>query len=311
MIGFFVSTLALRIDLSEEPSAGQLLKRVRKATIAVQAHQDLPFEQVVEIVQPPRRTDMTPNFQVMFAWQKNDIGKLDLEHVKASVEDTQFNDLKFDLDLELSEQDGEIVGDLNYSTALFDRGTIERHVGYLECMLRWMTNNTGEPVATALILGTAERELLLETWNNTEQPYPDNTCLHQLFEDQVELSPNAVAIVHDERTLTYRELDTQANRIALQLLDAGVKPGEYVMLLLDRSISLIASQIAVLKTGAAYVPIDTLAPVDRQEYIASDCKSAVLLTDEHTEVPPEIQAAVLRIRTKRPHAEHVHGKGLH
>ncbi|CAO3566687.1 unnamed protein product [Mortierella alpina] len=308
LIGFFISTLALRIDLSEEPSAGQLLKRVRKATMAAQAHQDLPFEQVVEIVQPPRRTDMTPIFQVMFAWQNNDIGKLDLEHVKASVEDTQFSDLKFDLDLELIEQDGEIVGDLKYSTALFDRQTIERHVGYLESMLRWMTNNTEEPVATAPILGTTERELVLETWNNIEQPYPDKTCLHQLFEGQVELSPDAIAIVHDERTVTYRELDTQANRIAHQLLDAGVKPGDYVMLLLDRSVSLVASQIAVLKTGAAYVPIDTLAPVDRQEYIASDCKSTVLLTDELTDVPPEIQAAVLRISTKRPHAEHMHVK---
>ncbi|CAO3566634.1 unnamed protein product [Mortierella alpina] len=308
LIGFFVNTLALRIDLSEEPSAEQLLKRVRKATMAAQAHQDLPFEQVVEIVQPPRRTDMTPIFQVMFAWQNNDIDKLDLEHVKASVEDTQFNDLKFELDLELIEQDGEIVGDLNYSTALFDRQTIERHVGYLESMLRWMTNNTKEPVATAPILGTAERELLLERWNNTEQPYPDNTCLHQLFEGQVELSPNAVAIVHDERTLTYRELDTQANRIAHQLIDAGVKPGDYVMLLLDRSISLVASQIAVLKTGAAYVPIDTLAPVDRQEYIASDCKSTVLLTEELTDVPSEIQAAVLRISTEHTHIEHLNVK---
>ncbi|KAF9272600.1 hypothetical protein BGZ68_002271, partial [Mortierella alpina] len=251
LIGFFVSTLALRLDLSEDPSTGQLLERVRKTTIAAQAHQDIPFEQVIEIIQPPRRTDMTPLFQVMFAWQDNDVDTLKFRGIEAVSEDIDYGVSKFDLELFLSEENGEIVGELNYSTALFDYETIDRHVGYLGSMLRWMTNAAEEPVGTAPILGTSERELLLVTWNSTEQPYPDNACLHQLFEDQVEMSPEAIAIVHDERTLSYRELNAQANEIAYQLLEAGVKPGDYVMLLLDRSIALVASQIAVLKIGAA------------------------------------------------------------
>ncbi|KAF9272806.1 hypothetical protein BGZ68_002078, partial [Mortierella alpina] len=206
--------------------------------------------------------------------------------------------LKFELELVLYEQNDEIVGGLKYSTALFDCATIERHVGYLESMLRWMTSSTEEFITTAPILGAFERELLLETWNRTEQPYPGNTCLHQLFEEQVELSPEAIAIVHDERTLTYRELNSLANEIACQLSDAGVKSGDYVTLLLDRSIALVASQIAVLKTGAAYVPIDAKAPMERQVYIASHCRSTVLITDENTEVPSDIQATVLRISAK-------------
>ncbi|KAF9971215.1 hypothetical protein BGZ75_001973, partial [Mortierella antarctica] len=166
-----------------------------------------------------------------------------------------------------------------------------------------MADNTEESIDKAPILGVDERELLLETWNSTDQPYPDNTCIHHLFEDQVELSPESIAIVHDERSLTYRQLNSMANEIACQLIDVGVKAGDYVMLLLDRSIGLVASQIAVLKIGAAYVPIDTKAPADRQAYIASDCRSKVLITDETTDVPPGIQAAVLCLGTKQMHIE--------
>ncbi|KAF9922965.1 hypothetical protein BGZ67_010179 [Mortierella alpina] len=312
LIGFFVSTLALRIDLSEEPSVRRLLDRVRKATIASQAHQDIPFEQVVEVVQPPRRTDMAPIFQVMFAWQNNDRGMLKFQGLEAVPEHLDGGTIKFELELFLSEENGEIIGGLKYSTALFDRETIDRHVGYLESMLRWMGDNTEESIDKTPILGADERELLLQTWNNTEQPYPDNTCLHQLFEDQVELSPESIAIVHDERSLTYRQLNSKANEIACRLIEAGVKPGDYVMLLLDRSIGLVASQIAVLKIGAAYVPIDTKVPVDRQAYIASDCGSTVLITDETTDIPPGIQATVLCLSTKRMHSDHmqVHLKGL-
>ncbi|KAF9937645.1 hypothetical protein BGZ70_006662, partial [Mortierella alpina] len=125
-----------------------------------------------------------------------------------------------------------------------------------------------------------------------------------LFEDQVELSPAAIAIVHGERTATYRELDSQANQIARQLLDAGVKPGDYVMLLLERSTALVASQIAVLKAGAAYVPMDTKSPVDRLLYIAADCGSMVLITDEDTNVPPGLKGSVLRLNVKQRTTQH-------
>ncbi|KAF9921664.1 hypothetical protein BGZ67_000335, partial [Mortierella alpina] len=241
----------------------------------------------------------------MFAWHNYDREMLKFHGLEAVREHLDSGTSIFELELFLSEENGEIVGGLKYSTALFDRETIARHVGYLESTLQWMVSSTEESIDTAPILGTAERELLLETWNSTEQPYPDNTCIHQLFEDQVELSPESIAIVHHERTLTYRELNSHANGIACQLVEAGVKPGDYVMLLMDRSIGLVASQIAVLKIGAAYVPIDTKAPTGRQAYTASDCGSKVMVTDESTDVPPGIQATVLRISTKREQTEHM------
>ncbi|KAG0324533.1 hypothetical protein BG004_003455, partial [Podila humilis] len=295
LIGFFVSTLALRIDLSDEPSTKQLLERVRKTTVEAQAHQDLPFEQVVEIVRPPRRADISPIFQVMMAWQNNNVDELQLRGIESVYEDQQYNVAKFELSLSLGEKDGEIVGGMNYSTAIFDRETIERHVGYLEAMLRWMVADIEESISMAPILGPSERELLLETWNATEAPYPDNVCIHEIFESQVERSSGDIAIVQDDQELTYCELNSMANWIAQKLTDAGVQLGDYVMLLLDRSIDLIASQLAVLKVGAAYVPIDTNAPMDRQRFIASDCGSTVIITSGNKVVPDEIQATVLRL----------------
>ncbi|KAF9560155.1 hypothetical protein EC968_006346, partial [Mortierella alpina] len=295
LIGFFVSTLALRIDLSEDPSAARLLERVRKVTIAAQAHQDLPFEQVVEIIQPPRRADITPLFQVMFAWQNNEIGMLKLLDVEAISENIQFDIVKFDLDLTMIEEDGMIRGSLRYSTALFDRATIDRHVGYLEAMLRWMTEDLEQSVTEAQILGPHERELQVETWNKTEQPYPDNICIHHLFERQAMLTSDAVAVLHGDRAITYYELNSRANGLALLLVSSGLKPGDHVAILLERSLELIVAQLAVLKAGAAYVPMDILAPMDRQIYVISDSGATLLITNDTTIVPTSVQVPLLRL----------------
>ncbi|KAF9556313.1 hypothetical protein EC968_008316 [Mortierella alpina] len=295
LIGFFVSTLALRIDLSEDPSVERLLKRVRKVTIAAQAHQDLPFEQVVEIVQPPRRMNQTPVFQVMLAWQNNDINTLQLKNVQTATVDIDHNVLKFDLELELNEQNGEVIGSLKYSTALFDRVTMDRHVGYLEAMLRWMTEDLEQSVTEAQILGSHERELQVETWNRTEQPYPDNICIHHLFERQAMLTSDAIAVLHGDRALTYRELNSRANGLALLLFSSGVRPGDHVAILLERSLELIVAQLAVLKAGAAYVPMDILAPMNRQIYVISDSVATLLITDETAIVPTSVQVPLLRL----------------
>ncbi|KAI9239022.1 MAG: Non-ribosomal peptide synthetase module [Podila humilis] len=295
LIGFFVNTLALRIDLSGEPKAEQILNRVRKTTIAAQAHQDMPFEQVVEIVQPPRRMDQTPIFQVMFTWQNNDLGSLQLQDVEAVPERLRYDVVKFDLELQMGDDNGQVKGGLRYSTALFDHQTIERHVGYLEAMLRWMTGTTQQTIEEAPILGSPEQKLLLETWNDTHRPYPDSACIHHLFEIQARSSPEAIAIVQDDRSMTYRELDSRANRIAHQLVTAGVQSGEHVAILLERSIDLVASQIAILKVGAAYVPIDTKAPVERKAYMVADSGARLLVTDEAILIPDQIKAAVLRL----------------
>ncbi|KAG0340962.1 hypothetical protein BG005_003096, partial [Podila minutissima] len=221
---------------------------------------------------------------------------LQLHDVEVAFENVQYDIIKFDLELTLSEQNGEVTGSLGYSTALFDRQTIDRHIGYLEAMLKWMTVNMEQPICYAPILGASEQELLLQSWNATDQPYPDNTCIHHLFENQVKSSPEAIAIVHDNRTLTYHELNSHANGLAQQLVEVGVKPGDFVLTLLNRSIELVAVQIALLKAGAAYVPIDTKDPVNRHAYIASDCGAKLLVTDEHTVIPTLIQIPIFRLR---------------
>ncbi|KAG0197436.1 hypothetical protein BGX28_009065, partial [Mortierella sp. GBA30] len=295
MIGFFVNTLALRMDLSEDPNAEQLLERVRKTTVAAQANQDLSFEQVVEIIQPPRRMDQTPLFQVLFAWQNNDIGTLQLRDAETIVEETQYDMIKFDLELDMTELNGEIIGSLRYSTALFGRESIDRHVGYLEAVLRWMTVDMGQSISEAPIIGSSELKLVLQTWNDINVPYPSDRLIHQLFEDQVERTPEAVAVVHDDRFMTYRTLNCRANRLARKLVELGVQPRDNVAIFLERSFELIIAQLAILKAGAAYVPIDVKAPVERQAYIASDSGSKLLITDNNTDVPVQLQTSLLRL----------------
>ncbi|TNH41401.1 condensation domain-containing protein, partial [Photorhabdus luminescens] len=191
LIGFFVNTLALRMDLSGELTVAELLARVRQTALAAQEHQDLPFEQVVEIVQPPRRLAHTPLFQVIFAWQNNESTDWKLPKLAVSPVDQVVDVVKFDLELGLSEEEGRIVGALNYATALFDPSTVERQVEYLRAVLQAMVTNSQQPVGEIDILSSTERKLLLKTWNATETAYPDALCLHQLFEQQVEQTPDA------------------------------------------------------------------------------------------------------------------------
>ncbi|MCG1020013.1 non-ribosomal peptide synthetase module, partial [Mycetohabitans sp. B4] len=189
LIGFFVNTLALRVNLEGEPTTTQLLKRVRRTTLDAQAHQDLPFEQVVEIVQPPRRLEHTPLFQVMFAWQSNETGQWRLPGLDVTPGELDYDMVRFDLEMHLYEAGEEIIGSLHYASALFDPETIERHVGYLTTMLQAMVACPQQPVATLQMLDPDERQLLLQTWNATQREYPAHRCVHQLFEDQVARTP--------------------------------------------------------------------------------------------------------------------------
>jgi natural product biosynthesis luciferase-like monooxygenase protein/amino acid adenylation domain-containing protein len=279
LIGFFVNTLALRIDLSDEPSVAELLARVRTHALAAQDHQDLPFEQVLEIVQPPRRLDHTPLFQVMFAWQNNEQTKLKLAGLQVTPVDMPYDSTKFDLELSLGEHGDRIVGEMSYAVALFDRITIERQRDYLIRVLRAMVADASQPVSRIDILGEDERNQLLHTWNRTEVAYPDAVCIHQLFEQQVQRHPEAVAIVHGEQATSYDALNAQANRLAHQLIENGVRAGDRVALLLERGVALITAQLAILKAGAAYVPLDRQAPSSRLAAMLADCTPRLLITD--------------------------------
>ncbi|KAF9369396.1 hypothetical protein BGX21_005978, partial [Mortierella sp. AD011] len=231
----------------------------------------------------------------MFAWQNNEEEKLHLPGIILKPVEISYDVVKFDLDLSLCESNGEIVGGLNYSTALFDRPTIERHVGYLQTMLHAMLHDTTQSIDGVDIISSSERELLLETWNATTMPYPDNLCIHQVFENQVAQSPDAIAVVYEDQSLTYSELNIHANHLALQLRESGIKRGDFIAMLLKRSFELITAQIAILKVGAIYVPIDPKAPEDRQAFIINDCAADLLITDEHTQVSPIFQVPLLRL----------------
>ncbi len=280
MIGFFVNTLALRMDLSGELTVTELLARVRQTALTAQEHQDLPFEQVVEIVQPPRRLAHTPLFQVIFAWQNNESTDWELPKLAVSPVDQAVDMVKFDLELGLSEEEGRIVGALNYATALFDSSTMERQVGYLHAVLQAMAANPQQLIGEIDILSPAERKLLLETWNATEIAYPETLCIHQLFEQQVEQTPDALALVYEDQTLSYAELNSRANRLAYQLIALGVVPDQPVAICVSRSPAMVVGVLAILKAGGAYVPLDPVYTGERLAHILTDAAPAMVLADD-------------------------------
>ncbi|KAG0199061.1 hypothetical protein BGX28_007605 [Mortierella sp. GBA30] len=279
MIGLFVNTLALRVDLSAEPTMRNLLDRVRRSTLAAYEHQDIPFEQVVEIVQPPRRMDHTPLFQVMFSWQNTEVDEWIMPGLQADAFNLDYEVLKYDLELDLYEENGEIVGSLSYSTALFDQTTIERYIGYLHTTLQTLSDNVDQSIASIDILSPAERTLLLQTWNATHQDPPTNECIHRLFEKQVQRLPQAVALVHGEVALTYTELNERANQLAHLLIELGVHPDARVAICVERSLAMVIGTLAILKAGGAFVPLDPAYASERLRTILMDAAPTVLIAD--------------------------------
>jgi amino acid adenylation domain-containing protein len=305
LVGFFLNTLALRIDLSDRPTVTELLGRVRRTVLAAQDHQDLPFEQVVEIVQPLRRPSHTPLFQVMLNWQNNDEVTLALPRLQ--VTGTAAPDhvtAKFDLHLDLSESGECMVGSFSYASALFDATTIERHRDYLLRVLEAMVADTSQSVARIDFLSTAEHELLVNTWNQTEAPYPKGGCVHQLFEEQAARTPNAVAVVQDGTELTYAQVNEQANRLAHRLIAMGVRPDDRVALCVDRRPHMVVGLLAVLKAGGAYVPLDPMYPADRLAYMVADSTPVAILGElALSDTVPTNELPILWLDQKATYAE--------
>ncbi|MGF6813137.1 amino acid adenylation domain-containing protein [Paraburkholderia sp. Clong3] len=279
LIGFFVNTLALRLDLSGAPSVAELLERTRRTALAAQEHQDLPFEQVVEIVKPPRALDHTPLFQAMLAWQNEAVETLDLPGLSVEATGNGFAQVRFDLELSLGECGEEIAGSLHYATALFDQATIGRQRGYLLALLRAMVADAGQPVGRIELLSAAERGYLLEELNRTAADYPSQLCIHELFEAQVRQAPDRVAVVHEAEELGYGELNRRANRLAHHLIGLGVKPDQPVAICLERSPAMVVGILAILKAGGAYVPLDPAYPSARLNQVLEDAAPRLLLCD--------------------------------
>jgi amino acid adenylation domain-containing protein len=281
LIGFFVNTQALRLNVSG--SVAGLLSRVKERTLDAQEHQELPFEQVVEITKPLRSLAHTPIFQVMVEWQSTDDATLDLPGLRLAPLPIPYRAAKFDLELDLGEVGDRLVGGLGYATALFDRDTIERHAGYLRQALAAMVADERQAVDHINLLSPAERRQLLVAWNDTQAAYAKDRCIHELFEQQVKQTPEATAVVFNGGSVTYAELNRRANRLGHYLRGIGVKPEERVGICVERGMEMVVALLAVLKAGGAYVPLDPEYPEERLHHMVKDSAPVAVLTQRLTE----------------------------
>ncbi|WP_235435209.1 non-ribosomal peptide synthetase, partial [Ralstonia solanacearum] len=284
LIGFFVNTLALRVEVGSGATVSELLDRVKGRVLEAQAHQDLPFEQVVERVRPVRSLSHSPVFQAALSWLNAEVVGLNLELPGLTIEGVEAGQAaaKFDLTLELRETAEGIAGSLDYATALFDRATIERYVGYLQRLLKAMATDDSQEVGRIALLGEEERTRLLEAWNETEVAYPQASTIHGLFEAQVRRTPEAIAVGCEGQRVSYVELNARANRVAHALIGLGVGPDARVGLCAERSVELVTGLLGILKAGGGYVPLDPSYPSERLAYMLEDSAPVAVLAQPNT-----------------------------
>ncbi|VEP18728.1 Non-ribosomal peptide synthase [Hyella patelloides LEGE 07179] len=280
LIGFFVNTLVLRADLSGNPTFRELLGRIRQITWDAYDHQDLPFEKLVEELQPERDLSYSPLFQVKFMLQNAPQSELKLSDITLSFLDSKTRTAKLDLSLDMYETDSRLVGNFEYNTDLFDETTIARMADHFGSLLSGIIANPEQPISQLPLLTPAERKQILFEWNNTQTEYPQNLCFHQLFEEQAKETPDAVAVVFQEQKLTYEELNQRANQLAHYLQKLGVKPECKVGLCVERSPEMIIGMLGILKAGGAYLPLDPTYPQERLDFMLSDSQVNILLTTQ-------------------------------
>lgn len=282
LIGCFVNTLAMRIKVAGAQTVAELLHHVADVAVSAQDNQDLPFEQVVELMNPVRSLTHNPLFQVMFVWaggSRDEGFRLSGTSCDAPMSIDRTTS-QFDLTLDLSEEDGRIVGGIEYSDELYERTTIVRWAEYLKVLLAAMTRDVHQPVCRLPLLKAGEMQALLVDRNSTEVAIPGANHIHQLFEGQVERTPGAIAAIHHDKSLTYAELNARANKLAYYLRRLGVKPETRVAICVDRSLEMLVAIFAVLKAGGAYVPLDPQYPAERLAYIIRDCEPIVALVNQ-------------------------------
>ncbi|MEE3716406.1 amino acid adenylation domain-containing protein [Tumidithrix elongata RA019] len=278
LIGFFVNTLVLRTDLSGNPSFQELLTRVRSVSLEAYAHQDLPFEKLVEELNPERSLSYTPLFQVMFALQNVPRQEAQMLGLTLSPLPLESKSAKFDLDVSVIEtEEQQLVCSWSYSTDLFDAITIEQMARHFQTLLEGIVEKPEQSISELPLLTKTELHQLLYQWNKTEQRYRRKS-VHELFEAQVKLIPEAIAIEYLNQKLSYRELNSRANQLASHLSSLGVGAEVLVGICIDRSLEMIVGLLGILKAGGAYVPLDPDYPTERLAYIIADAKISFLLT---------------------------------
>lgn len=293
LVGLFINTLVLRTDTSGEPSFRELLDRVRKVNLAAYDNQDLPFERLVEVLNPARSRATHPLFQIMLAFQNTPDAELHLPDMESSLRINSVGSAKFDLTLEISEDrlaDGTpngMEGLLEYSTDLFKRETAQALADRLMRLLEAAESDPDEQIGNLDILAPEERSSMVADWQSVSEKIP-HACLPEQFEKQAALRPDAIAVVYEDQALSYAELNERANRLARMLISEGVGPEQFVALALPRSLEMAVGLLAVLKAGAAYLPLDPDYPADRIAFMLKDAQPAFIMTNTKAanHIPP-------------------------
>ncbi|HEX5707564.1 MAG TPA: condensation domain-containing protein, partial [Pyrinomonadaceae bacterium] len=296
LIGFFVNALAMRTDLSGDPTFVELLGRVRETSLGAYAHQDLPFEKLIEELQPERNLSHTPLFQVTFALHNAPAGALKLRGLELRPVEFAVEAAKFDLSLLMGESGRGIAGLFEYRSDLFNEETVRRLATHFQNLLEAVVKDPSRRLSSLPLLGPKERERLLVRWNDTRADYPPDVCVHELFEAHAQETPDAEALVFDEERVSYAELDGRANKLARHLRGLGVGPESRVGVSLTRSIEMVVALLAVLKAGGAYVPLDPNHPRERLRQMLEDAEVKVILTQTHlADRLPTTEAEVVRL----------------
>ncbi|OQY27012.1 MAG: hypothetical protein B6244_11795 [Candidatus Cloacimonetes bacterium 4572_55] len=277
LIGFFVNTLALRAQLDGKQTFLELLKQVKQTALEAYSHQDIPFEHLVEHLNPTRSMSHSPVFQVMFILQNAPQKTLDFSGLKMFFLEPEDRTAKFDLTLSIAEHDHAFVCDWEYNTDLFRPDTITRMTEHFQILLEGILNNSEQPISQLPMLTQDERQQLL-AWNQTQTDYPENQTLVDLFQEQVEKTPDAMAIVCVNQELTYQELNSKANQLAHYLATLEVSAETLVGICIERSLSMVIGLLGILKAGGAYVPLDPNYPQERLQFMLEDAAAPVLLS---------------------------------
>ncbi len=278
LIGFFANIVLMRSDMSRNPTFAELLGHVRETALGAYAHQDLPFEKLVEELQPERSLSHAPFFNVIFVLQNTPRGTLDMPGLKLTSEEFDSNFTRFDLEFHLWERDGELSGFLIYNTDLFEAETISRLLGHFTNLLDGIITDPDRRVASLPLLAAEERQTLLTAWNDTATDYPRNDVIHRQFELQAAQRPHATALIFGDREMTYDELNRRANQLAHHLVSLGIGPETPVAVCLERSFEVVIALLGILKAGGYYVPLDREYPIDRLAFMINDSAVPVVLT---------------------------------
>ncbi|MEH2354899.1 amino acid adenylation domain-containing protein [Nostoc sp.] len=280
MLGLFVNTLVLRNNLSGNPSFRELLHRVREVTLDAYAHQDLPFEMLVEELQPERDLSRNPLYEVMFVLQNTPTSVQEVSGLTLRTLEFDSGTAQLDIFLSMSESEEGLTGCLEYNTDIFDSTTISQFINNFQTLLGNIVANPEQPLNELSLLTAFEKEQLLFKFNQTRADYPQDASLHQLFEQQVEVTPDSLALISQSEELTYRQLNHRVNQLAHYLQKQGVTKETLVALCLERSTEMVVGILAILKAGGAYIPLDPSYPVERLNFMLSDSQASVLISHQ-------------------------------